>query len=139
MTHLEPGTARHAAEIARVFDGRQPLRFLKHLPNDDAFHRGEQPGGAVISVVGMWDSMPPPLLDAVRARREASLTGRCPTCDAVCDVRTGAFWHENDCHAGDPMIERPMVAWARKVGRFARGRRLLEDEYRRSSDGRTAE
>jgi hypothetical protein len=113
-----------AAAAARVFDrSTGPLTLVTQAINEDAYQRGD----IMIVIPGIWSSMPMDLLRAMRDRRLASVSGRCPACDAVVGVADGLLWHERDCHACDDLLGPKLTAWSKRVGQFARGRRLVED------------
>jgi hypothetical protein len=121
-------TADTSALLSRGFDSASgPLTFLNHVGNDDVYHRGPQPGGIIFAIPGLWDSMPADLLAALRARRHASVTGRCPRCDGVAELARSGIAHENGCHAIDDEIRPLLEAWGRRVGRYACGRRITEN------------
>lgn len=104
-----------------------PLTFLKHVGSDDIYHRGPEEGGIIIVVPGLWTSMPDDLLAALRSRRRASATGRCPECEAVVNIAAAAVHHEDYCVVSDDNLVPAITAWARNVGLYARGRRIVED------------
>lgn len=63
-------------------------------------------GRILFLVPGLVESDPPEVRDAIAARREASIRGRCPTCGARRRLRAGRldFRHENWCGAGDERL-----------------------------------
>lgn len=127
--HPAPGQT-HAdaiATAAAAFDCPSPLELLRQFPDDDAYRAGPTPGGALFVIPALWDSMPAPLLTALRARRKTNVTGRCPLCEAVADLAAGQIAHENDCPVTDEQIGPMLAVWSRQVGRYARGRRITED------------
>jgi hypothetical protein len=77
-----------------------------------------------VSVVGIWDGMPPALLAACRDRRSATLIGYCSTCPYT-DRR-----HSPACHAGRQVLAAALDRWARTTPGYARGRRLAETPER---------
>lgn len=124
-----PGSthADAVADAARAMDPSVPLTFMRHLSDDDVYHRGPEIGGTLYVIPGLWTTMRPALIAALRARRRASVTGRCAECDAVLGLAEGRMCHEPGCPVTDENL-RPLVAvWARQVGTYARGRRILED------------
>jgi len=114
------------AELARTLDLAEPTRFLRHIGDDDAFHRGPQPGGVMFVVPGLWASMPAPLLAGLRVRRACSVTGRCPACGECLALATGTVAHDNGCVVLDAHLLPLALEWLHRVGRHARGRRLRE-------------
>jgi hypothetical protein len=114
------------AAAARGMDPAEPIVFMRHLGDNDVFHRGAKPGGVLIVVPGIWTGMPPALLSAMRARRACSTTGRCQICGECASVATGTFPHESWCPVSDDVLWRLYGAWARRVGDYARGRRIEE-------------
>ena len=120
--------ADRTAAASRAFDSSAgPLTFLKHIGSDDVYHRGPEQGGAIFAIPGMWETMPPNLLAALRARRRANVTGRCPACGAAVDAGSGTIRHESFCAAGDDRLQPALDAWSRRVGSYARGRRIVEN------------
>lgn len=113
-------------KLVRCLDD-SPLTFLRHLGDDDVYHRGPVPGGSLHVIPGIWSGMPPPLLHAMRARRYASITGRCRACTAALSLSDGQMRHERDCTVADDNLRPMLTAWLRRVGRYAWGRRLIED------------
>jgi hypothetical protein len=105
----------------------EPLTFVRHLGDDDFYHRGPIPGGSVYLIPGLWTAMPADLLAALRTRRRASVTGRCSGCQAVLDLAAGEMRHEPDCPVCDDNLRPMLAAWLHRVGRYARGRRIVED------------
>lgn len=112
----------------------EPLTFVRHLGDDDVFHRGPDQGGVAILAPGLWANMPAGLLAAMRARRACAAGYRCPLCGADRAVTPGSrpgllrdlFAHEPACPVTDEHLARALAAWERQVGRYARGRRLQE-------------
>jgi hypothetical protein len=119
-------TADTIAQMSRLMDDRQPPAFLEHVGLDDAYTRGDPPNQTLVIVPGIWSSMPPALLTAMRARRAFPFTGRCALCDAVADLAASAVHHEHDCPVGDTLLTRALRRWSMRVGQYARGRRLQE-------------
>ncbi|RZU52668.1 hypothetical protein EV385_4546 [Krasilnikovia cinnamomea] len=115
------------ATVARCLDDDGPLVLLARDGNDDLYHRGPVPGGSIYLIPGLWSTMPPDLLRALRARRRADITGRCDACGAALTLSTGQMAHESDCNVGNDRLRPMLSAWLRRVGRYARGRRLTED------------
>lgn len=113
------------AALARGMDPTEPIVFKGHDGDNDIFHRGPTPGGVLMLVPGIWTGMPPPLLAAMRARRACSTTGRCQVCGECASPAAGTFPHESWCPVAEDLW-RQYAAWARQVGRFARGRRIEE-------------
>lgn len=126
MDPPDHGTADVTAAHAQSLDPTRPWEFVGHIDNDDAYLSGPRPGGVLSMVPGIWSGMPDELLVAMRARRKASSTGRCPNCDACVELGTGVFWHEDWCRLTDKHLGPVVAAWVRRVGP-ARGRRLVED------------
>lgn len=126
---LTPGagdtTADAIGKVARGLNGG-PLTFLRHLGDDDAYHRGPNPGGVLFVVPGIWTGMPPQLLATVRARRACSVTGRCLNCDTCVELAAGTFAHEPGCPVADDQLRPALARWGRQVGTYARGRRIRE-------------
>lgn len=120
-------TADHLAAAARSFDTTEPLTFLRHAGPDDVYHRGSGTGGALLVIPGLWDTMPEALFAALRSRRRANVTGRCPQCDAAVDIMGAAMHHDSDCIVGDEHLRPAIEAWVWQVGAYARGRRIVED------------
>jgi len=129
MLRPAPGTtlADAIASAARSVGTREPLTFVAHVGDDDAYHRGPAPGGSLFVLLGVWSTMPPRLLAAVRARRYASVAGRCPLCGGCLALATGDFEHEPGCPVADDRLAPMLRRWARRTGRYGRGRRLVED------------
>lgn len=125
---LTPGPgdthADTAANCARAYDSTLPLQFVQHYTDDDLYMRGGR-GGTAFLIMGLWTGMPPDLLAAVRARRAASVTGRCPVCDAAVEVGTGTMVHGRRCPVTNERLCPPFARWLRRVGP-ARGRRIRE-------------
>jgi hypothetical protein len=115
------------ATAARSMGSREPLTFVGHLGDDDAYRRDPARGGTLYVLMGIWSTMPPRLLAAVRARRVTSITGRCPLCACCVDLATGTYEHEQGCPVATELLGRMMRRWARRVGKYGRGRRLVED------------
>lgn len=124
---LTPGPGDTLADaigkVAHAYDATIPLNFLAHLADDDAYHRGD----CLILLPGIWTGQPQALLDAMRQRRRASATGRCPVCSACIEPATGTWRHEPACIVADDNLRPLLTAWARHVGQYARGRRICED------------
>jgi hypothetical protein len=107
-------------------DPAEPIVFVRHIGQDDLFHRGPNPGGTLFVVPGIWQGMPPPLLAAMRARRACATTGRCSACGNALTLATGTLTHESDCPVADNNLKPPLRDWMRRVGSYARGRRIRE-------------
>lgn len=125
-----PAPGRTRADLighaARSMDSREPLTFVGHIGDNDVLKRGPTPGGVLIVVPGIWTSMPPILLSALRARRSCSTTGRCRICGEVAALSTVALGHADGCPVLDENLGPLFGAWARQVGSYARGRRIQE-------------
>lgn len=116
------------AAAARAFDQTAgPLTFERHLDVDDVYLRATDAGNVLIVIPGMRTSMPDTLLNALRARRTANVTGRCPACQGVADAARDAVDHEHFCTATDDRVGPMLESWSRQVGLYARGRRIVED------------
>jgi hypothetical protein len=120
-------TADTVGAQARAFDTSGPLVFVRHLTDEDVYVRESPAGNVLVVMPGLWTTMPDTLLAALRARRAANATGRCPACDGVADLPVTGIAHENTCPAIDDAIGPALYAWGRQVGRYARGRRIAED------------
>lgn len=126
LTPAPGGTRADAIALAaRFLDSPEPIEFLRHLGDDDAYLRGPSPGGSLIVIPGIWTGMPPELLAAMRARRACSVAGRCPSCGACVELATGTYAHESDCPVSDDRLRPLLTRWVRKVG-LVRGRRIVE-------------
>lgn len=111
--------AQFAANIAST---NIPITFDRHHGEDDVYRRG--PMAYVIP--GIYDRMPPELLAAFRARRQATITGHCPRCEALIDYTAGKMWHDRRCPISDMYLKPAHRAWIRQVGTFAKGKRMVE-------------
>jgi hypothetical protein len=112
------------AQLAQAMDPAQPVTFVEHGPDgEDVYKRGT----ALLVVPGLFTSMPPMLLAALRVRRTCDLSGRCPACDACITLASTTVEHEADCVATDDNLAPLLRAWRRDVGHFARGGRIHED------------
>lgn len=121
-------SADRIGTATRAFDKDSgPLVFLQHNDSDDIYMRKSEASNALFSIPGLWTSMPTNLISALRARRRASVTGRCPDCDGVAELTTGAVWHESRCAVSDDHLAPQLTNWSRAVGLYARGRRIVED------------
>jgi hypothetical protein len=111
------------------YDHPSDITLVEQTANEDVFQRQFAEGSALILVPGIWDSMPPDLLALVRARRGASLTGHCPVCAAEPEPVNGALAmrHEDFCEVTDDHLGPRLAAWSRRVGQYARGKRIVED------------
>lgn len=122
---LKPGPndtlADAIAKVTRAVDATEPLEFVKHFDLDDAYKRGR----TLLVIPGIWTGMPTDLLIAMRDRRKATVTGRCPRCDACIEPATGTWRHERRCPVADDLLRPMLTRWARQVGP-ARGRRIQE-------------
>lgn len=110
-------------------DSPGTLTLVQQLPNDDVYRTGPTPDNTLYVIPGLWSGMPNDVLQLLRARRKASVTGTCPICGATAEVgeqrRTMA--HEDFCGTADDYLGPKLATWAREVGTYARGRRLAED------------
>lgn len=109
--------------IAKLYDSTVPLTFVAHIGDDDAYRSGE----CMLAIPGIWTGMPPRLLAAMRDRRAANVTGRCPACAACIELPTGTWRHEGNCVVADGYLRPMLTAWSRQAGLYARGRRICED------------
>lgn len=118
-----PGTtvADTIAATTHAVDQAQPLTFLEHVGNDDAYRRGT----VLFVLPGLWTGMPADLLATVRARRTCAVTGRCPICSACLQLAAGQFAHERRCPVADDKLRPALARWGRQVGP-ARGQRIRE-------------
>lgn len=112
-------------KAAKALDTSEPLEFVRHVGDSDAYVRGPRPGGYLFVLPGIWTGMPADLLAAMRLRRKANVTGRCPRCDACVQPATGTWVHERRCPVADDVLGPRLSRWARQVGP-ARGRRIQE-------------
>lgn len=106
------------------------MEFLRHIDSDDVYHDGPTPGGRIYVIPGMWTSMPEDLMAALRARRRAAVTGQCLECGTAMDSlkdEVGTMQHESDCMVTDGAVQPLVMTWVKRVGRYARGRRIVED------------
>lgn len=115
-------TADTIATLARGVDTTQPLTFVEHYRDDDAYTRGP----VLFVVPGLWDGMSPDLLAAVRDRRACDVTGQCPRCGVCLDLAATTWRHEPRCPVADDQLRPALTRWGRRVGQFARGRRIRE-------------
>lgn len=126
---LNPAPGQTVADAigraALAIDPSEPLRFIRHLGDEDVYHRGPTPGGALFVLPGIWTGQPPELLAALRTRRRASVTGRCPECGACLELATGTLRHENRCAVADDSLRPMLTRWTRRAG-LVRGRRIQE-------------
>jgi hypothetical protein len=106
-------------------DPSVPLRFIRHLGDDDVYHRGPMPGGALFVLPGIWTGQPAELLAIMRMRRAAAVTGRCPSCQECADLAAGTLRHEHGCGVADNTLGPMLRRWSRRVG-LVRGRRIQE-------------
>lgn len=109
------------AKAAHAFDSVEPLRFVRHVGDDDLYSRGS----VAFVLPGIWTKMPPDLLALMRARRSCSAFGRCPSCDACIDLASGVWAHEYKCPISDDRLCPILSQWARRVG-LVRGHRICE-------------
>ena len=119
-------SADDIARAAKIVDTSQPLTFVAIVDYRDCYRRGTDED-ALLLVPGLWSGMPAELLEATRARRRCSATGRCPECGAAANLAEAAIDHEPDCPINSENYEPMLDRWTSKVGHFARGRRLRED------------
>lgn len=126
---LSPANGQTVADAigraALAVDPSEPLRFIRHFGDEDVYHRGPMPGGALFVLPGIWSGQPAELLAAVRMRRAASVAGRCPSCGACLELATATLRHERWCVVADDKLRPMLNRWARRVG-LVRGRRIQE-------------